>query len=73
MSSRYKSRHDDEIVLAMLRARAAGASTTAIAARFGFARGQAVSTILYRVFRDDIARSGEPRDVVRRAYPWSLS
>lgn len=57
----------DERDLFLVRARTAGELPTALGARLGIS-AEAVRTITTRIRNDDIAKSGEPPDVVAAGY-----
>lgn len=67
MKIRSVPRWRDEQVLWMLRQRQAGKSLTWIERRLGIAQGLAAQATV-AVMRADLAESGEPEGLVRRAY-----
>jgi transposase len=69
---RGTQREQDERALMILRLRATGMTTTAIAARFGVSQ-QVVSSLCNAVARSDMTYH-DPRatpDDYRKAYPWT--
>lgn len=66
---RIATREDDGRVVEVLARRAEGETAQAIADATGLSRS-AISVLTNRVFHDDAALSGEPREAVLRGYPW---